>query len=241
MWFLTPSYTRSAVPETFPWSVLTSIKRGGITLVYIDHWLNDQNMAILTYLLVAAVFAALFRRRIAASLRRRRLAAAHGCAPAARRWSLDPILNFDLSIEQMRWMKRGTRLKEYALRCYKGNHTIEYLEMGSRFVLTSDPRNAKAILTTDFANWGMGERRSLPFLDLIGLGILVNDGEAWSHSRKMIKPTFDRKRVSDRGALEPHVDRFMALLPRDGATVDMEPIIGRLVSFRLYALSNFWS
>jgi hypothetical protein len=40
----------------------------------------------------------------------------------------------------------------------------------------------------------------------------------------MIRPNFTRSQVADLDGLEKHVQRFVNLLPRDGSTVDLQPL-----------------
>jgi cytochrome P450 len=77
----------------------------------------------------------------------------------------------------------------------------------------------------------MGPRRSEGVKPLMGLGILTTDGERWAHSRRMVKPTFNRAQVSDRGMFEKHFERFLRLLPRDGSTVQMSSLFSQLVCY----------
>lgn len=60
--------------------------------------------------------------------------------------------------------------------------------------------------------------------------MLVTDGPQWKKSRTLIKPTFDIAHIANLDRLGPFVDRFMELLPRDGSTVDLFPLLKRMVS-----------
>lgn len=54
--------------------------------------------------------------------------------------------------------------------------------MGQDFICTIDPENIKAILSTNFADFGLGGR-SESLSPLLGRGIFVSDGPKWEHSR----------------------------------------------------------
>jgi hypothetical protein len=57
------------------------------------------------------------------------------------------------------------------------------------------------------------------------------DGPFWDHSRALIRPTFTRANVANLPAFEVHFQRFLRLLPKDGDTVDLKPLLYRLVSY----------
>lgn len=72
----------------------------------------------------------------------------------------------------------------------------------------------------------------LPFL---GRGIFLEDGHAWKRSRDLIKPLFKRAELSDVEGFAKFVDRMFALIPRDGTTVDLQPLFQKLVSPPLFS------
>jgi hypothetical protein len=54
--------------------------------------------------------------------------------------------------------------------------------MGKTFWVTREPENVKAILATNFKDFGIGQRfRSMGAL--LGQGIFTSDGALWEHSR----------------------------------------------------------
>jgi hypothetical protein len=79
----------------------------------------------------------------------------------------------------------------------------EFREHGTTFVrpvlgrsmyLTCEPENLKAILATQFTDFGLGNRYQ-HFLPLLGDGIFTLDGNGWSHSRALLRPQFSREQV----------------------------------------------
>ncbi|EGW33967.1 CYP52A18 [Spathaspora passalidarum NRRL Y-27907] len=74
---------------------------------------------------------------------------------------------------------------------------------GTELVVTKDPENIKALLSTQFDDFGLGLR--FKFFDpLLGSGIFTLDGEGWKHSRAMLRPQFAREQIAHVRALEPH-------------------------------------
>ncbi|TGO27863.1 hypothetical protein BPAE_0035g00060 [Botrytis paeoniae] len=59
-------------------------------------------------------------------------------------------------------------------------------------------------------------------------GLFTADGKIWQRYRALIRPTFGRTEISNFGALEKHVARFLELLPRDDSTVDLQPLTKNL-------------
>jgi hypothetical protein len=66
--------------------------------------------------------------------------------------------------------------------------------LGSDIVMTSEPENIKALLATQFTDFGLGWRYQ-HFLPLLGDGIFTLDGNGWSHSRALLRPQFSREQV----------------------------------------------
>lgn len=95
-------------------------------------------------------------------------------------------------------------------------------------IMTISPENIKALLSTQFAHFGLGGR--LPaFAPLLTGGIFVSDGPAWQHSRALVRPAFTRSQVADLPRFDRHVQRLVSQIPTDGTTtVDLMPLFYRL-------------
>ena len=95
------------------------------------------------------------------------------------------------------------------------------------------PENIQAVAATQFSDFGVGTMRgksSAPFIDR---GVFTDDGEFWKHSRALIRPTFNRAEIADLASFERHVGRFLALIPADASSFDLQPLVKRLVKFSL--------
>lgn len=66
--------------------------------------------------------------------------------------------------------------------------------LGNDPVFTIEPDNVKAVLATQFEDFGMGIRHRQMY-PLIGDGIFSLDGEGWAHSRALLRPQFTRSQV----------------------------------------------
>ena len=78
--------------------------------------------------------------------------------------------------------------------------------------------------------WGVGPTRGKAGEPFTGRGVFSHDGAIWKHSRELIKPTFTKQEISDLDVLETYYfDQLLCLIPRDGTTIDMQPLLHRFV------------
>ena len=63
---------------------------------------------------------------------------------------------------------------------------------------------------------------------MFGNGIFTRDGEAWQHSRDMLRPSFMRSQVADLQLIDRHVAHLIRAIPRDGSTIDLQPLFFQL-------------
>ncbi|KAF2640271.1 cytochrome P450 52A11 [Massarina eburnea CBS 473.64] len=89
-----------------------------------------------------------------------------------------------------------------------GQYTIE-AGVGQRAILTADPENIKAILATQFKEYGKGEHFHKDWYSFLGNGIFNVDGQLWHNSRQLIRPQFVKDRLSDLYIFEEHVQVLM--------------------------------
>lgn len=59
------------------------------------------------------------------------------------------------------------------------------------------------------------------------------DGEAWQHSRALVRPAFTKSQVADLSLFESHVAPLLQQMPRDGTTVDLGPHFFQLTAGKL--------
>ncbi|KAG9946393.1 putative cytochrome 52A4, partial [Aureobasidium melanogenum] len=100
--------------------------------------------------------------------------------------------------------------------------TREIRTVGTRLVLTADEENIKAILATQFHDYGKGAQFNSEWHDFLGDSIFTTDGEQWHASRQLIRPQFIKDRVSDLAVFEKHLRVLLPMLggSKDGQTVD---------------------
>lgn len=146
----------------------------------------------------------------------------HGCKEPPR-----PKINLDeinrTSAQNYTSLDTTTHLFNEYGKTYKTNRGDKV------FLRTCDPEVSKAVLSTHFEKFGLQPIRYEGGNSFFGNGMLVTDGAQWKASRTLIRPTFAVAHIANLDRLGPFVDRFMSLLPRDGSTIDLLPLLKRLV------------
>lgn len=93
-------------------------------------------------------------------------------------------------------------------------HTCRHNIMGDDLFLTRDPENLKAICVTQVDDYDFSDRRMKILEPLIGTGVLNNSGEAWKHSRALLRPQFARELLSDLEMEERHLNDVWPLIDK---------------------------
>ncbi len=89
---------------------------------------------------------------------------------------------------------------------------------------TIEPDNLRTALATNFSAWSLPDARKKHLNEFLGQGIFTTDGEAWKHSREIIRPSFSRHRIEDvEGNLEKHCQRLIGCI-QPGEQVDLQPL-----------------
>jgi cytochrome P450 len=109
----------------------------------------------------------------------------------------------------------------------RGGWTIEVGSGYSRIVLTSDPENIKAVLATQFKDFGKGERFNREWHDFLGDSIFTTDGDKWHDSRLLIRPQFIKDRLSDIAVFEKHFQELASKMGGQGQEVDLADLYFR--------------
>lgn len=152
-------------------------------------------------------------------------------------WSLDSVYEFittNLENKAMEfWLRVFQRFGHK-----KNPYTIEAYMAGQRLILTADVENIKAILATQFGDFGKGEQFNKDWHEFLGDSIFSTDGEKWKDSRQLIRPQFAKDRLSDIDTFEKHCEVLVPMLAgsSDGSTVDVADLFFK---FTLDAATDF--
>lgn len=114
----------------------------------------------------------------------------------------------------------------------KNVHTVRATIFDYELFLTRDTENAKAMFATQSSDFDIGPHREKMFKDLFGLGVMTSRGQAWKHSRGLIRPQFARDQIMNIDLLETHVQALIGRLNplSDGWTtkIDIQPLFFNL-------------
>jgi hypothetical protein len=132
-------------------------------------------------------------RSLFLSYRVHQRARALGCQPGVYGYS-GPF-GLAIFIKLYKAAKRGQRL-ELHRSLYKqyGAYTFKQRIPGLEVLFTIEPENVKAILATQFNDFGMGHRLKV-WYPVLGDGIFNADGHKWAYARTLLRPQFTKDQV----------------------------------------------
>ncbi len=139
-------------------------------------------------------------------------------------------LNADIVLKSI---KHSTEHRDYEFwawlfsRSKSDSPTSECSLGGQRFIFTAQPENMKAILATQFSDYGKGQPFHEDWKDFLGDSIFTTDGDLWHGSRQLIRPQFVKSRVSDLELFETHVQQLMGMMGGQGQEVDIDALLYR--------------
>ncbi|KAG8166766.1 hypothetical protein KVR01_002455 [Diaporthe batatas] len=103
------------------------------------------------------------------------------------------------------------------------NNLCQYLLFGPRAYHILHPANVATLLSTNFRDYGFGCRPAV-FAPLLGNGIFTQEGEAWRHSRELLRKQFMRAKYQQlEGSFSEHVGNLLDCIPASGV-VDLQPL-----------------
>ncbi|KAL7948404.1 cytochrome P450 [Trichoderma barbatum] len=150
----------------------------------------------------------------------------NGCKVAKVYPHWDPILGLDLLRSSVKALKEFRLLQLWDKLLNNHNGTYWFSSMGKWMIITSEPENFKALLSTQFEDWPvLSLRQHVSILTLGPHAIFAVNGPEWQHARAMIRPSFVRNQIADLECTDRHVDNFLAKLPRDGSKFDLEKLL----------------
>ena len=105
--------------------------------------------------------------------------------------------------------------------------TIEVDLVRQRWIFTADPENIRAVLATQFQDFGKGGQFHEDWRPFLGDSIFTTDGQQWHNSRQLIRPQFVKNRVADLEIFEKHVGRLITKIGVHGEEVDIAALFYR--------------
>lgn len=100
---------------------------------------------------------------------------------------------------------------------------------GIYIMFTREPANLRAVLSTQFKDFELGDIRRGILFPLLGSGIFTNDSVQWEKSRKLLAPIFHKPNVPSLDVLELHTQNLIrritsskAVYNGDSSRVDID-------------------
>ncbi|MCJ1313136.1 hypothetical protein MMC25_006813 [Agyrium rufum] len=153
----------------------------------------------------------------------------YGCKDLLRCPHQDGNWGSDLGPIRSDAMKEGRLFKLYESQFELYGKTFEENFRGKRLINTIEPANIQQITTLAFDDYCKDPERTKAQAPFLGPSIF-SDGPVWKQSRALVKAAFARAEIPDIDHLASFTDRFMELIPGDGSTADMQPLLHRLPS-----------
>jgi len=118
----------------------------------------------------------------------------------------------------------------------KNVHTCIVPISDYELVITRDPVNVQAMLATQAVNWDVGEHRTASWRPLFGVGVFTSRGEAWRHSRALVRPQFGKDQINDLEMIERHVQQLFSAMDQSVGSsekdwtqkFDLQPFLYRM-------------
>jgi len=104
-------------------------------------------------------------------------------------------------------------------------YTVETKVGSRRYILTADYEIIKAVLATQFNDFGKGETFNRQFHDFLGDSVFTTDGKEWHDSRQLIRPLFLNQRIGDLEVFERHAQRLLSLINGKGETTELQQLL----------------
>lgn len=163
-------------------------------------------------------------------LSRRSLARSLGCQPPPKRPARDPLLAIDLKMQDAKASKVLQSLPEGTRRFRQLGRTFRSTTILGTSLKTMHAENIQAVFSSKGKDWGIQPFRLAAMTPFCGAGFITTDGAVWEHSRALLKPTFHKGNISDLTAFESSVKLMQDRIPKDGSTIDMQPLLSIMVS-----------
>lgn len=110
---------------------------------------------------------------------RRRKAVQLGCKPAFKVPAWDPIFGIDFLIRGLNALRNRNLLDRYHTIYEDYGTTVNMKVLMMPEIQTIDPDNVQTVLSSGFADFGLGPRRQHFLGPLVGHGIFTTEGPAW--------------------------------------------------------------
>jgi cytochrome P450 len=152
----------------------------------------------------------------------------HGCLPPPLVKNHRPF-GVDHLEDIFRANTENRLMQLFTFRFQQTGSTLKQIFLGNPSFSTTDPANLEAIMSTSFKDWSFGARRVITF-PMFGDGIFTQEGQAWKHSRQILRPQFQYKQYEDLAVFDDAVDDLLKAITSgidDNGVIDLQPLFFR--------------
>ncbi|KAM0414617.1 hypothetical protein ACHAPT_013536 [Fusarium lateritium] len=150
----------------------------------------------------------------------------HDAKPAPVYPHRDRLLGTDWIVDMSKAMSSHSVLQVWDGLFSSLGNTFWAKNVGVWIIMTNEPDNVKALLSSQFEAWHIaGVRQTAMVLALGPRAIFSVNGHAWHDARAMMRPSFVRNQIADLECTERHVEAFLNRIPRDGQAVDLQELL----------------
>ena len=164
-------------------------------------------------------------------LQRRRRAYERGCFPLPHYPHKEPFFGLDYTVLSVRDVVTNRTLLALDERFRKLGPTFQVKTAGTTLIISKDARINHSVYSENYKAWGVAPVRFEALDPYCGVGFITTDGPLWEHSRALLKPYFHQSHLSDLSFLSTATNQFIEKIPKDGSTIDLQPLLGLLVSY----------
>ena len=186
--------------------------------------LNDSTQPSAILLCIAfPTFYIIYLCSAAFSTHRRRVSDKIYGAPRGYSWNRF-LLGLDVLWDLIRAFHSHSYLETIQLAYQEYGNTISRHILFSSVICTIEPANIKAVLSTNFKDYGITSVRKNAFRPFLGQSVLIADGVEWTHARAMLRPSFSKESHSDLEMFETHVKTLVKIIRCDGPAMNLEDL-----------------
>ncbi|KAJ7590401.1 cytochrome P450 [Mycena floridula] len=205
-------------------SVLPIVTYASLTAIQRHNGLAFSEWMIL--LVSAATLAArgLVSPIVAQQLNKRRAAALGAIIPPEVEESSMAVM------AKLRGLSTGYPLEIFEEWADKYGRVFGFSIFSERRLYTTEPQHLKAILATQFQEFGKGPLLFDQFKSLLGTGVFNSDGDMWKFHRSMTRPFFNKDRISDFDIFDKHAEDAISQIKArlcQGYPVEFQDAVGR--------------
>lgn len=97
------------------------------------------------------------------------------------------VLGLDFIWDSIKSSSKNEDLIRFPRLLNEKGHTLEMSILGERIIITDEPENIKALLSSQFSDYGKGEKFRKLWDPVLGESIFAADGEKWQNQRELLR------------------------------------------------------